>query len=171
MAGTAKKFWNLSRNNKMKTMVAAYTSIADKCSANLESAKVNTHEVLKGWHYFDQGSQANREKWGDCEMFWRQNVSQKVLEPALEQCVTSEMRYRDEHKMGYIGPRVAGSTNGSNSGTGTSSGSGNSGTGNKNTGTSSADSGDETQDNGRTKKFLLLTVTAVAGFMLIKKRK
>lgn len=159
MAGTAKKFWNLSRNNKKKTVIAAYTSIADKCSANLESAKVNAHRVLAGWHYFDQGSQANREKWGDCEMFWRQNVSKKVLEPALESCVQSEMNYRDEHNMGFEGPRTVISVQGNKTGSGLASGS------------SKTLVANEQNDNNRMVKLLLLAVAVVAGFMLIKKKR
>lgn len=171
MAGTAKKFWNLSRNNKKATVVAAYTSIADKCSANIDSAMVNTHGVLKGWHYFDQGSQANREKWGECEMFWRQNVSQKVLKPALESCVMSERKYRDEHGMDYVGPRkVVSVTSGSSSSSGGSSSS--SGGSGKATTTVSASvpALADTDNGGRTKKWILLAVAVVAGVFIFKKK-
>ncbi|MCM1168750.1 MAG: hypothetical protein NC324_02315 [Bacteroides sp.] len=168
MAGLAKKFWNLSRNNKKKTVIAAYNSVADKCSCNLDSAKVNAHAVLKKWHYFDQGSQANREKWGECETFWMQNVSKKVLVPALENCVQSEMDYRDEHNMGYDGPREVISYQGGNVGSGTINNT------NTNTTNNNGSIANQTASNGgsnRTVKILLLAVAAVAGFMLIKKKK
>lgn len=175
MAGTAKKFWNLSKKNKRETVAAAYTAVAANCSANIDSAKVNAHAVLKGWHYFDQGSQKNREKWGECEMFWQQPVSKKDLTQVLETCVQSEKNYRDEHNMGYEGPRKVISIGSGASSSSGGSGTGGSGSSNTNgfgvgTTTLAGSPASSSEDGGQRRKWLLLVVAAVAGILIIKRR-